>query len=223
MLNTTHPFSALLGHRPSRLPNMPSSTLVVQGKVIEKGRRLTLPQASPILEGEDDEERRQELDAIKAERRKIADRARHRRYNQKPEVKAKVKAREAEKKEAYRKTRRAWVERNAEKLRAYRREQQRRYRADPAKAEGINAKARERQRIKRAQLKQDLTPDQLEQRRQKQREYQAKWRAKNRESIRAYARVWKDKRRELESNRSADTPDTNTSGATRGTQHGTHE
>jgi colicin import membrane protein len=179
-----NPFAQLLGATPGRLLTTTSATLVMQGKRMPKGRRLTQSEQSAILEGDDPQDHQDQMDSIAAARRKAASRARHKRYRSKPEAQAKEKARNDANRERRAALRRAWEERNRDKLRAYKAEWQRKARKmRPELAAADRARSIARQR----QLRQTMTPEQAAARR----EYQRQYRQANRDRINAKTREWK--------------------------------
>lgn len=190
-MSSTNPFSQLMGHRPRTLPATGRAVLVVQGQRLEPGQRIERKALKRMLDGEDPYDHAAQLDRIQAQRREVARRSRSKRYLSKPETQEKVRARLEATKERRREVHRAWSARNREKLRAYRRELQAVYRADPLKAEAIKAKRRASERARRARMRAEMTPEKLEAHRAKRRAY----RAANREHIQEKRREWNARQR----------------------------
>jgi len=179
-----NPFAQLMGVTPNRLPVTASAHLVMQGMRLPKGRHLTGAEKSTILEGDEEQDHEEQLRRIVAEQRRVAARARHKRYRSKPEAQAKEKARLEATREHRLAKRREWEARNRDKLRAYKSEWQRRNRQlSPERAEADRARALKRHHQKR----QAMTPEQQAARR----EYQRQYRLANRDRINAQTRAWK--------------------------------
>lgn len=185
-----NPFASLMVPPPVRLPVTTSSTVVVDGKVLPKGRRLTNEELARLADAEDAEDVALVKDRLRVARR-AHDRARFQRAKAKPEVMDKRRAWEAANKDKRAAYQEQWEARNRERRRVYRTEWARRKRLldaafaakDRDRAREFARKNAERRRLKRAAM----TPEQRAADAARKRRY----RQENRDRINARKREWR--------------------------------